>query len=298
MWVHGGRFRNGTSGNYQVFGDLWRFDPSTQSWTEVDQGPTRPSARFNHTLVWDSTRARLVLYAGNSNGGINPTVLADVWSFDPIAGEWTEIPTAGDVPSRRMWQAALYDATRDRMVIYGGGDETAFFNDAQYFDDLRALDFASGEWSVLHVGGLGAPAGRFWAGLVHDTVDDTYVMFAGHDDEALGNRNDLWVFDPTTELWDVRTEGDVWNRPANGFCDFPPDFTVIEPGTPERRNAHTVVWADDRLVTFGGKTDCGASNDVWHWDPAHGWSNPVVATEGEMCIRWRANPDNCANMCF
>lgn len=300
MWVFGGRTRAGNSGAYQLYGDLWRFDPADQSWTQVEfAGAERPSARFNTSLIWDSARSRLVLYAGNSNpSGATPTVEADVWTFDPADSTWTRVETGGEVPSRRMWHAALYDEARDRMVVYGGGDETAFFNDAQYFDGVRVLDLETMEWDVLHRGGIGAPAGRFWAGIVHDTVDDTYVMFAGHDDEALGNRNDLWVYDPTNDSWGNPTVGDVWNRPPNGFCDFPADFTVLDPGTPERRNAHSVVWDGTQMVTFGGKTDCGAVNDVWHWDAENGWINPVIATEGEMCIRWRANPDNCANMCF
>ncbi len=299
MWVYGGRWRAGTSGAYTVLGDMWRFDPSDNSWTEIEQpGPDRPSARFNTTLVWDAVRQRLLMYGGNANGGIDPIVLNDVWAFEPDVGKWTELQTAGDAPSRRMWHAAIYDANRDRMVIYGGGDETAFFNNAQYFDEVRALNLDDETWTVLHPGGAGAPDGRFWAGMVHDEQRDLYIMFAGHDDEALGNRNDLWIFDPNQNTWQVRTEGDRWNRPPNGFCDFPPDFTVAEPGTPERRNAHTVVWDGTQLITFGGKTDCGAVNDVWHWDLMDGWINPVLATEGEMCIRWRANPDNCANMCF
>ncbi|MCB9528495.1 MAG: hypothetical protein H6701_08905 [Myxococcales bacterium] len=296
IWIHGGRSRAAASGNYMVYGDLWRFTPDT-GWTRITPDGPSPAARFNQTLVYDSARDRLLLYAGNSAGGINPTVLADVWAYDIAANTWTELDTDAP-PSRRMWHAALYDPARDRMVIHGGGDETAFFDNAQYFDEVHALDLATNTWSRLHDGGAMAPDGRFWGTLVYDPTADRYLMFAGHDDGALGNRNDLAAFDPVTDRWQSLSVGDRFNRPANGFCDFPPDFTVIEPGTPERRNAHTAVWADDEMLVFGGKTDCGAVDDVWHYSDATGWTNPVIATEGEMCIRFRANPDNCVNMCF
>jgi hypothetical protein len=50
-------------------------------------------------------------------------------------------------------------------------------------------------------------------------------------------------------------------------------------------------------LLFGGKTDCGAVNDMWRYD-AEAWTNLELATAGEACHRWRSNPDNCVNMCF
>ncbi len=296
MWVYGGRFRPGMSGNYTVLGDLWRFDPAT-GWTE--HTAPGPAPRYNTSIIYDAARARLILYAGNgASSGAAPLVLGDLWAFDLATGDWTELETMGPGPSGRMWHAALYDAARDRMVVHGGGDETAFANDATYFDEIWALDLETLTWSQPHAGGAQAPDGRFWGSLVYDDMGDRYVMFAGHDDTNLGNRNDLAAYDPTEDRWRSQSMGDRYNAPPNGFCDFPADFTVIEPGTPERRNAHSAVWAGDQMIVFGGKSDCGAVNDVWHYDDANGWTNPVMATEGEMCIRFRANPDNCVNMCF
>jgi len=38
-------------------------------------------------------------------------------------------------------------------------------------------------------------------------------------------------------------------------------------------------------------------NDVWRLEEG-AWVNLELATEGEACLRWRSNPENCANMCF
>ena len=129
---------------------------------------------------------------------------------------------------------------------------------------------------------------------------DEYLLFGGHDDQTLGNRNDSWSFNPTTNTWTALTGEDTFNRPANGFCDFPPDFTIVDRTLPERRNAHSFSWSNscDRGLMFGGKTDCGAINDIWSYSAEQGWVNKELATEGEVCRRWRSNPDNCANMCF
>lgn len=300
FWVHGGRYREGTSGRYEVKNDLWRFDPETRIWEEVAPMGAAPSGRYNHTMVWDSTREQIILYAGNgSTSGASPLPLDDVWTFDPQTSAWREIAVEGNKPNGRMWHEAFWDAQRERMIVFGGGDETAFNLDAKYFKEVYAFDPVEPRWSQMHNGRNDAPDGRFWSRMVHDTQNDVYVMFAGHDDTNLGNVNDTWTFDPNTREWTTSAGADAFNRPANGFCDFPPDFTTVAPGTPERRNAHTMVYSQvcGHAITFGGKTDCGAVNDVWRFG-AGGWSNPVMASEGEACLRWRSNPDNCENMCF
>ena len=48
---------------------------------------------------------------------------------------------------------------------------------------------------------LTKPDGRFWGGLIHDLGSDRYVLFGGHDDGVLGNRNDLWAFDVVARTW-------------------------------------------------------------------------------------------------
>ena len=306
IWMFGGRFRAGSSGSYTMFNDVWRFDPSLREWTEVEVNGASPSARVNGSIIWDSSRDLLWLFAGNdSASGATYTPLDDVWSFDPATGEWTEHTVSGG-PERRLFHTGFYDATRDRFVVHGGGDETAFFDNAQYFDDIWALDLETLEWEELRAG-PGAPAGRFWGRMVHDTEIDTYVLFGGHDDEQLGNRNDLWEYDPVDERWYDFTGGDTFNAPANGFCDFPADFVTVEAGTPERRNAHTLVWSETcgYALTFAGKTDCGAADDVWEIDYSvtrdsdlSPFTNRVTALSGELCARFRNNIDNCANMCF
>lgn len=301
FWVHGGRAREGDSGRYEVKDDLWRFDPQTRTWEEMPPVAPAPDGRYNHTLIYDDARNQLLLYAGNtSTSGATPSPQNDVWAYDIATNVWREIDQTGTAPSGRMWHEALWDSSRERMIVYGGGDATAFNNNATYFSDVLAFDPTDGSWSQWHNGRNGTiPDGRFWSRMVHDTQNDVYLMFAGHDDQTLGNANDTWTFNPETRDWSAVADADAFNRPANGFCDFPADFTTVAAGTPERRNAHTLVYSQacGHAITFGGKTDCGAVNDVWRFG-AEGWSNPVMASEGEACLRWRANPDNCANMCF
>lgn len=196
---------------------------------------------------------------------------------------------------------ALFDAGRNRIVITGGADETAFDNDATYFNDIWAYLVDENRWELLHDGSGEAPAGRFWGEWAYDEESDVYLLFGGHDDTALGNANDLWAFDPTTNEWTALRIGDTYNRPANGFCDFPADFTNVDVKAPERRNAHVLVYASQSecpgLITTMGKTDCGATDDVHRWITGEGrWQELVEAREGEMCRRADTEFD-CLGMC-
>jgi hypothetical protein len=151
----------------------------------------------------------------------------------------------------------------------------------------------------LDDGASDAPVGRFWPGMVHDVERDRYLLFAGHDPANLGNRNDTWEFDPEARRWEPLREGDVWNKPARDFCDFPPDFSIIDHEVPDRRSAHTLVWSEacGHALAFGGKTDCGAIDDVWSFD-GDAWEERLAPTEGEACERWRDDPATCDDMCF
>lgn len=299
VWLFGGRFRPaGQTGPYALYDDLFRFDLDTRTWSVVDVSGERPGPRVNGGLAWDSKRERLWLFGGNTSpDGAFYAPQADLWSFDPEDGQWQSHGSDG-APAPRLFHSVFYDAARDRLVVHGGADESAFSNEALYRRDLWALSLDDMRWSLLDAGDSG-PDGRFWGALVHDTGDDDYVLFGGHDDTALGNRNDTWRFDVEDGQWTRVAAGDTFNAPARGFCDFPPDFTEVDEEQPERRNAHGFVWSETcgHGLIFGGKTDCGAIDDVWMLQGDR-WSERLEATEGEVCLRWRDDPETCSDMCF
>jgi hypothetical protein len=299
MWIFGGRFRGpGTSsGDYVLYDDLHRFDAASRSFAEVSPVAARPPARASGALVWDSRRERLWLFGGTrSPSGLAYDPMGDVWSFDPATASWQEHQTAGAVPPR-LSHGMTYDSKRDRLVVYAGSDERGF-TVGTYLADLWALDLETLDWQLLHDGTSQAPEARLWSAIVYDSRDDTYIAFGGHDDQALGNRNDTWRFDPDAGQWSRLYEGDRYNSPPNGVCDFPPDFTVIDATLPERRSSHTLVWSEPcgHALLFAGKTDCGATHDLWRFQ-AGAWHEVRQAIEGEVCLRWRTDPALCNNLC-
>lgn len=289
MVIHGGRTRAGDSGPYTLPDETWSFDLATDTWSQLPAGG--PGGLTNHTAV--VAQGKVWIHGGNtSTDGAFFLPNAETWTLDLATDTWTQVATTNDPPAR-LFHAAATDGTT--MWVYGGGDENAFFG--PFFSDLWALDLASGAWTRLHDGVAGAPRGRTWANLLHDGARGRLLLWAGHDDGNLGNTNQVWAFDLGASTWSQLREGDVFANPPAGVCDFPADFTTIDPASPERRQAGAAMWgADGQLLVVGGKTDCGNINDVWQFDPAaETWTERFRATAGEVCIR---GAEGCETMCF
>lgn len=299
FYVFGGRWREdgSFSGDYALYQELWFFEAATATWELLSEGEG-PSARVDGVLEYDAEGGQLVLFAGNSSdSGLAYVPLQDTWTFDLEARTWSQLTTTGATPAPRLFVAGTFDTSRRQLIVGGGGNETAFF-EPDYFGDLYALDMATGAWEQV-ANAVGGPEPRFWGKLAYDPEFDSYLLFAGHDGTNLGNRNDLWEWRAAEGAWSLLKIGDTFQTPANGPNDFPPDFALVDTSMPERRSAHGFVWSETcgHALAFGGKTDCGAVNDLWRVQDGV-FVEAVEATSGEVCHRFRPNPDNCVNLCF
>ena len=287
--VFGGRTRETSSGPYTLFDDLWALG-ADDSWTQIEA--TGPGARVAGAMGVDPTDGKVWIFGGDSSpSGTTYAPLSDTWSYDPGGGGWTQATTA-TTPEARLLVGSTFDADRRRLLVYGG--VASFF--ATSFADLWALDVTVPEWTRLHDGTGTAPDGRFFPSIAWE--GDRTLLFGGHDATDLGNRNDLWAFDPETNAWDELAAGDVWANDALGPCDFPPDFATVDLTSPERRSSLGMTAGDGVMWIFGGKSDCGALDDVWSWDGT--WHERTAATAGEVCLRFFADTPKyeCAGLCL
>jgi hypothetical protein len=299
MLTFGGRFRAGDSGPYILYNDLHALDLETETWEQLAVTTKAPAPRMNAVFVYDPAKHRALLFGGNTEGNIMAGYLPqnDTWELDLTTMAWTQL-NVPNPPAPRLFAAALWDAKRERLVLTGGADESAFGNQAAYFNDLWALDFNGAEptWIALEQGEF-IPDGRFWGGMIHAVESDTYMLFGGHDDTNLGNRNDVQAHLPEESAWITIHAGDTWNKPANGFCSFPPDFTNVDMASPERRSAHVMVAGADKAWIVHGKTDCGVVDDLVEIDfETAEWTTLSPATVGVSCIR--KGGVNCNDLCF
>src|SRR5215471_8330950 len=83
-------------------------------WTQKED--IGPSARFGHTMAYDSGRSRTVLFGGSSliDGPLGS--IDDTWEWD---GEfWTQMADIG--PAARQDHALCFDTIRQTALLFGG----------------------------------------------------------------------------------------------------------------------------------------------------------------------------------
>src|SRR5262245_40598544 len=140
-------------------------------WSALSPSGPLPSSRQQHAAIYDPVRKRLVVFGGKAN-----TVLVnDTWALtlgpNPT---WQMLATAGTPPSPRRGHSAVYDANRDRMIVFGG-------NDGAYRNDTWELSFASNPptWNRLSTAGSPPPYGLYGHVAVYDRERLRMIVYGG-----------------------------------------------------------------------------------------------------------------------
>jgi hypothetical protein len=246
MVAFAGSYYDGTV-RPQFLNDTWTLSlANIPTWTVLTPTATPPSTRTGHSAVYDPVRDRMVVFGGTStDGGYH--YLNDVWSLSlGGAPAWTALAPTGTPPSARDEHSAIYDPNRDRMVVFGGHDDSN-----GYHNDVWALSLAgTPAWTALMPTGA-APSVRGSHSAIYDPERDRMVVFGGT--SADGGYHYL---------------NDVWSLSLGGA----PAWTTLTPtGTPPReRSGHSAIYDrdHDRMVVFGGEWhetaySHGPMNDVW-----------------------------------
>lgn len=220
--------------------DLWELTFSgTLEWRSIQALGAPPPARFDHVMVYDAARYRILVFGGmDASGAFN-----DAWSLT-LAGTptWQALVTTGTKPSPRGGAQGAYDPLRDRLVVFGGYTQTfVALNDAWQLQ----LGTATPTWSALAPTGT-RPAPRFAAATVYDPSRDRMVFASGTDFNAF--------FDDT---WELQFSGTgalaTWRSLAGAGSG------------PTSRSDHKAVYdaAADRMLIFGGINLGGVLHDTW-----------------------------------
>jgi hypothetical protein len=202
--------------------DTWELTlDGPPTWSRLATTGEAP-ASYEAAAIYDPLRDRMILCGGL---GADVTDQRNVWSLS-LSGEaeWTPLVAVGGwLP--RGGHAAIHDARRDRMVVFGGGHPDA--DNWSTRDDTWALALSgTPQWHQLDAGGWppgqGPPA-RALHSLVHDPIGDRMILVGGFVPGAFskGPFDDAWEFRFDDLTWRPISRADaalpVWTTPASVY---------------------------------------------------------------------------------
>jgi len=290
--------------------------PPTNSLTLT---PTRPATRGPRSAPSGrptvSLPATLLLLASCSapNPGNSPRIESSHQALGTVppseVATWTRVSAPVPLsPSARYLQSAVFDETRNVLVVFGGLGGAY----ATALQEVWEWDPAAGAWTQRTLVGS-KPVARAGAGMVFDSTRNKFVIFGGRANSGY-DLADIWEWDPGSNAITDRTtsggpsarsqhsmvfekstgkvllfggglagstsdqtsislaSGDTWEWDAGAGA-----WTQLKPtSAPGARYDSALIWDSkrNRAVLFGGMlkpqadADGTPQNDVWEWDPA------------------------------
>jgi hypothetical protein len=252
LWLFGGSGFD-SLGNGGNLNDLWTYSGGEWTWMSganiVDQNGTYgapgtpdpgnvPGSRAG-AVAWTDKSGNLWLFGGcgaDVNGVASQETdscwLNDLWKYNPATNTWTWVGG-----SNVVGQPGVYgtQGTPAPANIPGGRDSALTWTDAQ---------------------------GNSWLfggeGLDSSTNPEVY-----------GDLNDLWKYDPSTNMWTWMSGSNVADQPANYGT-----LGTAAPGNVPPSRMWAVGWTDKsgNLWLFGGTNMLGLQlsgkfNDLWKYQP-------------------------------
>jgi hypothetical protein len=228
----------GTSGAKTNDGAV--FDPSLNKWVGSTDAAGAPTARGQHTAVWDAGGSRMVVF-----GGLGPptnAALGDGGNLDAM-GVW-DLTTQPGAPTARFAHTAVYDNTSASTIVWGGSNAASSF-----LQDGAMLVGTS--WMPLSNSPLvPEPRMNHTAVVVSAGTKSQMIIFGG---EASG------VFFATG--WSLDIAGNLWSALPTA-PSARTHHTAVATGTLTAPGSTMIVWGGD--VAGGGVTNTGA---IWDATP-------------------------------
>jgi N-acetylneuraminic acid mutarotase len=224
----------GWAGGTDYSDSIWSYDSAANTWSELNPAGARPAARASQSMAYDPSGNRLIVFGGFSGTSYHD----DTWAYDLATNTWAALHPLGDVPAARGGHSLAYDPDSKKMILFGGYDGSAQYN------DTWAYDPATNAWANLRPSGK-APAAREGQAMAYHPQGKVMVLFGGW--STTKQFADTWAYTPSTNTWALLA-------PAGD--------------APSARALHQMVYDPTvkKMVLFGGGTSSATFNDVWNYD--------------------------------
>jgi hypothetical protein len=239
-------------------------------------GTYAPSPRYGAGFAYDEASEGMVVFGGY--GGVNGhSVLGDTWGFFPAAGRsgyWVNVTSliGSAAPSPRVLPGMTWDVGDHEIVLFGGGNLSATFQDTWTMTDLYAGWVEDGSCGGPGQASCGSNAPNPAAAMVftYDALDGEVVMSGGVGATAFSGylQDTTWLFDAGT-----------WYQCSTAECFA--FFTGF--GTYDGWGAAAYDAADGYTVTSGGESfffNYVAGSGTYFWIPTSWTFGQNIASQG------------------
>lgn len=258
MIVWGGEYS--PSGGVTLRGDGARYDPSSDTWTAV-ASEAAPFGRAGHTAVWTGTE--MIVWGGTSevtDGDFQTEATGG--RYDPSQDTWQ--PTSlEDAPSGRVAHVAFW--TGEEMIVWGGADGSA-----ESLLDGGRYNPATDSWTPISTDDV-PPFSAFlnnavWTGIEmvvwspinnesftptgarYSPTSDSWSPISLDDTPQVAGSEAVWTGDEMIVAGDngLTETGGRYNPNTDSWTSMDND------GAPPMSVDRTAIWADDRMIVWGG----------------------------------------------
>ena len=313
LWLFGGVDANGHLNDlwrYDVASGMWTWvsGPTTRNVSGTfgtlltPSASNLPGARAS-SVAWIDGNGNFWLFGGYGYASIPGALgfLNDLWMYNVAGDTWTWMgggntidlgtlgtygttPSTSNIPGGRMNATVVKDANGD--VWYFGGNGAGATNSVGLMNDLwkftpstRVWNWMSGADQPIQTrvqGTIGVPSAANYPNARDNLAawTDTsgnFWMFGGN--AGVGFENDLWRYDPGTDMWTWIGGTDRTNPSV-----AQPRGTYNPPGTAgnyptSRTLASSWTDASGNFWLFGGygqsaDSGTGGINDLWKYSPS------------------------------
>lgn len=220
--------------------EVWAYNPTTNTIRYAAGGPFTMPQGEGGIVIYDSANNRIIHFGG-LNGGSNRT--SDVWELRADAfGMYhaTKLAVSGTPPNPRWLMAGCYDATNQRLVIWGGQGVGA-----TVLSDTWALSLTEGAeaWTQLTPTGTG-PTAAWQPAYDYDAANKRLYIHGGATNSA------STTFTSQLFYLDLTTTNGAWTN------------TGVTGGLAVRGASMSYDSTNQRLVCFGGYDGSVVNNTV------------------------------------
>jgi len=271
----------GFAGQEVAYSDVWVLSSAnglggTPTWTQLNpMGALQPDPRDFASAVYDRASNRMTIFGGIDVG----LLLNDVWTLSSANGlagtpTWTLLGPS-PAPLARSGQTAVYDATGDRMIMFGGIDSSGYANDTWVLTNANGL--APGPQAVSVSPSTGSGSSQLFT-FVYGDVNGAAQLGSA---QAIVNASVTGV--SSCYVWVTPANGAVWL--ANNDASWGSSMTLATGGTLQNSqcavnvglssgvlsgNTYTLNLSISFLSGFSGAknlyglaTDMAAANSGW-----------------------------------